>query len=82
MTDAQNDTNDNDAKTQADNAKAEGNALYKKRQFDEAIAAYNKAWELHKDITYLNNRAAAEYEKVIMMLLLLHVKRPLMKVET
>lgn len=63
MTDAQNDTNDNDAKTQADNAKAEGNALYKKRQFDEAIAAYNKAWELHKDITYLNNRAAAEYEK-------------------
>ena len=43
MTDAQNNTNDNDAKTQADNAKAEGNALYKKRQFDEAIAAYNKA---------------------------------------
>ncbi|CAX41533.1 heat shock protein, putative [Candida dubliniensis CD36] len=62
MTDAQDETT-NDAKSQADIAKAEGNTLYKKRQFDEAIAAYNKAWELHKDITYLNNRAAAEYEK-------------------
>lgn len=43
--------------------KAEANALYKQRKFDEAIEKYNKAWELHKDITYLNNRAAAEYEK-------------------
>ncbi|KAI5956545.1 STI1 [Candida jiufengensis] len=50
-------------KDAADKAKAEGNALYKQRKFDEAIAQYNKAWELHKDITYLNNRAAAEYEK-------------------
>lgn len=47
----------------ANQAKAEGNILYKKRQFDEAIAKYNEAWEAHKDITYLNNRAAAEYEK-------------------
>ena len=81
MTDAQNDTNDNDAKTQADNAKAEGNALYKKRQFDEAIAAYNKAWELHKDITYLNNRAAAEYEKGDYDAAIATCERPLMKVE-
>ncbi|CAK9441784.1 uncharacterized protein LODBEIA_P56520 [Lodderomyces beijingensis] len=51
------------AKEEADKAKAEGNTLYKQRKFDEAIAAYDKAWELHKDITYLNNRAAAEYEK-------------------
>lgn len=43
--------------------KAEGNALYKQRKFDEAIAKYNEAWELHQDITYLNNRAAAEFEK-------------------
>lgn len=44
-------------------AKAQGNALYKQRKFDEAIAKYDEAWELHKDITYLNNRAAAEFEK-------------------
>ncbi|KAL6451221.1 LOW QUALITY PROTEIN: STI1 Heat shock protein STI1 [Candida maltosa Xu316] len=52
-----------DNKAEADKAKAEGNTLYKQRKFDEAIASYDKAWELHKDITYLNNRAAAEYEK-------------------
>lgn len=50
-------------KEQADQAKAEGNTLYKSRKFDEAIEKYNKAWELYKDITYLNNRAAAEFEK-------------------
>ncbi|KAK7678631.1 Hsp90 cochaperone [Cerrena zonata] len=44
-------------------AKAEGNTLYKQRKFDEAIAKYDEAWTLHKDITYLNNRAAAEFEK-------------------
>ncbi|KAM9935077.1 hypothetical protein OXX80_005346 [Metschnikowia pulcherrima] len=51
------------SKAEADALKAEANALYKQRKFDEAIAQYNKAWDLHKDITYLNNRAAAEYEK-------------------
>lgn len=51
------------AKLEADAAKAEGNALYKAHKFDEAIAAYDKAWSLCKDITYLNNRAAAEFEK-------------------
>lgn len=50
-------------KALADEAKAEGNKLYKQRKFDEAIAKYNEAWELYKDVTYLNNRAAAEYEK-------------------
>lgn len=50
-------------KEAAEKAKAEGNALYKERKFDEAIERYNKAWELHKDITYLNNRSAAEFEK-------------------
>lgn len=48
---------------QANAAKAEGNTLYKSRKFDEAIEKYNAAWELHKDITFLNNRAAAEFEK-------------------
>lgn len=50
-------------KAAADAAKAEGNALYKQRKFDDAIAKYDQAWKLHKDITYLNNRAAAEFEK-------------------
>ncbi|SCW01250.1 LAFE_0D08438g1_1 [Lachancea fermentati] len=54
---------DNDSKAKADAEKAEGNKLYKARKFDEAIEHYEKAWNLHKDITYLNNRAAAEYEK-------------------
>ena len=47
----------------ADEAKAEGNKAYKAHNFDEAIAQYNKAWDLCKDITYLNNRSAAEFEK-------------------
>lgn len=51
------------SKAEADLAKAEGNKLYKQKKFNEAIEQYNKAWELHNDITYLNNRAAAEYEK-------------------
>ncbi|EHN00250.1 Sti1p [Saccharomyces cerevisiae x Saccharomyces kudriavzevii VIN7] len=54
---------EDNSKAEADNEKAEGNKFYKARQFDEAIEHYNRAWELHKDITYLNNRAAAEYEK-------------------
>lgn len=49
-------------KKAADAEKAQGNTLYKQRKFPEAIAHYNKAWDLYKDITYLNNRAAAEYE--------------------
>lgn len=51
------------AKEEADKEKAEGTACYKKRQFDDAIAHYTKAWDLHKDITYLTNRSAANFEK-------------------
>ncbi|KAF2481389.1 heat shock protein STI1 [Neohortaea acidophila] len=51
------------AKADADAEKALGTAAYKKRQFDEAIQHYSKAWELHKDITYLTNRSAAQFEK-------------------
>lgn len=50
-------------KEEADKYKAEANKLYKAKKFDDAIALYNKAWETFKDITYLNNRAAAEFEK-------------------
>ncbi|RMZ81794.1 hypothetical protein DV738_g1945, partial [Chaetothyriales sp. CBS 135597] len=51
------------AKAEADAEKKLGTEKYKKRQFDEAIAHYSKAWELHKDITYLTNLGAAYFEK-------------------
>lgn len=51
------------AKEEADQEKALGTAAYKKRSFDEAIAHYTKAWETHKDITYMTNRSAAQFEK-------------------
>ncbi|KAI1843616.1 hypothetical protein JX265_007402 [Neoarthrinium moseri] len=51
------------AKEEADKEKALGTENYKKRNFDEAIKHYSAAWELHKDITYLNNLGAAQFEK-------------------
>lgn len=51
------------AKQEADAEKALGTTAYKKRSFDEAIAHYTKAWETHKDITYMTNRSAAQFEK-------------------
>lgn len=51
------------AKEDADDEKRLGTEFYKKRQFDSAIEHYAKAWELHKDITYLTNMSAAKYEK-------------------
>lgn len=51
------------AKEAADAEKKLGTEAYKKRNFDVAIAHYEKAWELHKDITYLTNLGAAKFEK-------------------
>lgn len=51
------------AKEEADAEKKLGTENYKKRQFDEAIAHYSKAWEIHKDIAYLTNKSAAQFEK-------------------
>ncbi|TVY94243.1 Heat shock protein sti1-like protein [Lachnellula willkommii] len=51
------------AKAAADAEKKLGTEQYKKRNFDEAIAHYTKAWEIYKDITYLNNLGAANFEK-------------------
>ncbi|KAK5165771.1 Hsp90 cochaperone [Saxophila tyrrhenica] len=51
------------AKEEADKEKQLGTTAYKKRSFDEAIQHYTKAWEIHKDITYLTNRSAANFEK-------------------
>lgn len=51
------------AKREAEAEKAKGNALYVKRNFDPAIEHYKKAWELHKDITYLNNLGACYFEQ-------------------
>ncbi|KAI5865678.1 hypothetical protein GGS23DRAFT_553709 [Durotheca rogersii] len=50
-------------KEEADKEKALGTENYKKRNFDEAIKHYSKAWDLFKDITYLNNLGAAHFEK-------------------
>lgn len=51
-----------EAKIKAEEQKALGNKAYKSRSFDEAIGHYNNAYELHKDITYLTNKAAAHFE--------------------
>ena len=54
------------AKKAVEGAEAEkklGTENYKKRSFDAAIQHYDKAWELHKDITYLTNKSAAQFEK-------------------
>lgn len=51
------------AKADAEKEKALGTENYKKRKFDEAIEHYGKAWDLHKDITYLTNLGAAKFEK-------------------
>lgn len=51
------------AKEEADKEKALGTAEYKKRNFDAAIQHYTKAWDTHKDITYLTNLGAAYFEK-------------------
>ncbi|KAK0734741.1 hypothetical protein B0T26DRAFT_633948 [Lasiosphaeria miniovina] len=50
------------AKEAADKEKALGTENYKKRNFEQAIKHYQAAWDLHKDITYLNNLGAAYYE--------------------
>ncbi|KAF2875976.1 heat shock protein-like protein STI1 [Massariosphaeria phaeospora] len=51
------------AKAKADDEKKKGTEFYKKRQFDQAIEHYTKAWETHKDIAYLTNLGAAKFEK-------------------
>ncbi|CDR98688.1 probable STI1-Hsp90 cochaperone [Sporisorium scitamineum] len=51
------------AKSAADAEKKLGNERYLKRDFAAAIPHYQKAWELHKDITYLNNLGACYFEQ-------------------
>jgi Flp pilus assembly protein TadD len=47
-----------DHKQQALAEKELGNAAYKKRQFDEALQHYDKAWELdNTNMTLLTNKA-------------------------
>ncbi|PNY28295.1 Heat shock protein STI1, partial [Tolypocladium capitatum] len=50
-------------KEEADKEKALGTENYKRRNFDEAIQHYSKAWDTFQDITYLNNLGAAYFEK-------------------
>ncbi|KAF5357580.1 hypothetical protein D9758_007450 [Tetrapyrgos nigripes] len=52
------------AKKEATELKKKGGEAYKKRDFDEAIKAFEKAWEVWpKDITFLTNLGAAYFEK-------------------
>ena len=51
------------AKEEAEAEKKLGTENYKTRQFDVAIEHYDKAWNLHKNITYLTNKSAAQFEK-------------------
>ena len=51
------------AKAAAEEEKKLGTENYKKRDFEQAITHYAKAWELYKDITYLNNLGAAYFER-------------------
>lgn len=51
------------AKEGADYEKKLGTEKYKQRQFDAAIEHYGKAWDTRKDITYLTNMSAAQFEK-------------------
>jgi stress-induced-phosphoprotein 1 len=51
------------AKEEAEKEKKLGTDNYKKRNFEAAIEHYSKAWDLHKDITYLTNLGAAKFEK-------------------
>eukprot|EP00455_Lapot_gusevi_P046664 TRINITY_DN617_c0_g2_i1.p1 TRINITY_DN617_c0_g2~~TRINITY_DN617_c0_g2_i1.p1 ORF type:complete len:573 (-),score=284.83 TRINITY_DN617_c0_g2_i1:237-1955(-) len=49
---------------QAEEEKNKGNALYKQRKFDEAIAHYTRAFDIEPtNSSYLLNRAAAHLEK-------------------
>src|SRR6218665_1318844 len=50
--------------SQALASKNEGNEFYKKRDFEKAIACYEKAIELDpSDMTYINNKAAVYFEQ-------------------
>ncbi|KAJ5109695.1 hypothetical protein N7532_002340 [Penicillium argentinense] len=51
------------AQEAGDAEKKIGNDFYKKKEHDKAIEHYEKAWELNKDVTYLNNIGAAKFEK-------------------
>lgn len=59
------------AKKEAEEFKKAGNEAYKKKAFDEAINAFQKAWDAWpKDITFLTNLGAAclengDYDKAI-----------------
>ncbi|RKF56669.1 Heat shock protein sti1-like protein [Golovinomyces cichoracearum] len=51
-----------ESKAAADKEKELGTQQYKNRNFEEAISHYQKAWELNKDIIYLNNIGAVYFE--------------------
>ncbi|KAJ7590743.1 activator of Hsp70 and Hsp90 chaperone [Mycena floridula] len=58
------DSEEAQAKKQAESAKKAGSEAYKKRDFAEATTQFQKAWDLWpQDITFLTNLAAAHFEQ-------------------
>ncbi|KAG8952056.1 Hsp90 cochaperone [Tulasnella sp. 419] len=65
MAEPEEEDDDDDAKLrkQAEELKKKGGEAYKKREFDAAKEAYEKAWEIWpKDVTFLTNLAAVQFE--------------------
>ena len=57
---------DAQAKKEAEAVKAQGNAAYKARKFEEAIGHYSKAWELYpKDVAFLTNLSGESSAKEV-----------------
>ncbi|CAH7674428.1 hypothetical protein PPACK8108_LOCUS9335 [Phakopsora pachyrhizi] len=54
---------DPETRAKAETEKADGNNLYRSRDFDGAISAYKRAFSLNPDPIYLNNLAACYFEK-------------------
>ncbi|KAI0637715.1 putative stress-induced protein STI1 [Trametes polyzona] len=55
---------DAEVRKEAEGEKKKGADAYKNRDFDTAIAHFQKAWDVYpKDITFLTNLAAAYFEK-------------------
>lgn len=54
--------NDEAIQEEANEYKEQGNELYKKKKFSEAIAMYTKAFDTYKDVLFLTNIAAATLE--------------------
>jgi stress-induced-phosphoprotein 1 len=57
-------TEEDNQKRKAADLKAQGTAAYKSRSFDDAVEAFQAAWDAYpKDVTFLTNLAAVYFEQ-------------------